>query len=280
MSTENFKAQAARLVKYLSEHHRFRLKQSSSLEAIAAVHGMRNWNTLINCLPPSENATAESPSIRDSYPNGLSSAVSPSPDVRTNEPNAWPELEETGLVQSAVVTPGDADVLVARRVERLVNHVVPFLADSTRHIQRCGWRKDNRLYLLEIRFREFIFAHFSDSVQRSLREIPRQGLHLVTQSFLRALNARGWLVTEEGGYQVEVEKALWNLKIGTLPWKGVIVLELPASMSESVDVADTRHEVRFEGPLFARQSTPVQSLVEQIPGAFTKNKSRLKRNLL
>jgi hypothetical protein len=260
MSTEDFKAQAARLVKYLSEQHKFRLKQSSSLEAIAAIHGMRNWNTLINCLPSPATQIEASPAIQHSVSNGAHGVPAPSQDIRPDESNAWPGFEEPVLVPS-VLTPNAVDALVADRMERLVHNVTPFLKDSTHFPQRCGWRKGNRLYLLEIRFREFIFAHFADSTRSSLRETPRHGLHSVTQAFLRALNTRGWLVTEEGGREVAtVEKALWNLKIGTLPWKGVIVLEMPTSMSHSVEVPDTRHEVSFEGPLYPREPAPVESV--------------------
>ena len=260
MSTENFKAQAARLVKYLSEHHKFRLRQSSSLEAIAAIHGVRNWNTLINRPPSPASQTEASSAIQDSAPNGALRAPAPSQGVSPDESNAWPGFEEHVPVPP-VLTPSTVDALVADRMERLVYNVTPFLKDSTHFPQRCGWRKGNRLYLLEIRFREFIFAHFADSAQSSLRETPRHGLHSVTQAFLRALNARGWLVTEEGGQEVAtVEKALWNLKIGTLPWKGVIVLEMPTSMSHSVELPDTRHEVSFEGPLFPREPAPVESV--------------------
>jgi hypothetical protein len=46
MSLESFKKQAGRLVAYLGEHHKLRLKHSSALEAIAATHGARNWATL------------------------------------------------------------------------------------------------------------------------------------------------------------------------------------------------------------------------------------------
>lgn len=275
MSTEILKAQAARLVKYLSEHHKFRLKQSSSLEAIAALHGMRNWNTLINCLPTSSGAPASpskaSPATCVAGPTasdidaGLSlPSRREEPDARQEESNAWPQFKP-GIPFPAAAwlpasTPGIVEELVGSSAEQLVNDVARFLDDSKFTLQRCGWRKGNRLYLLEIRFREFIFAHFAESAQGALRTMPRQGLHTVTKAFLRAMDVRGWLVTEEGENQVEVDKALWNLKIGALPWKGVVILEMPASMSATVEVPDTRHEVMIEGPLFGR----MQALAERL----------------
>jgi hypothetical protein len=46
MSAITYKAQAERLVSHLSAVHKIRLKHASALEAIAAVHAARDWNTL------------------------------------------------------------------------------------------------------------------------------------------------------------------------------------------------------------------------------------------
>ena len=46
MSTPVFKAQASRLAQHLADKHGIKLKHASVLEAIAALHGARDWNTL------------------------------------------------------------------------------------------------------------------------------------------------------------------------------------------------------------------------------------------
>lgn len=46
MSTSIFKAQASRLAQHLADKHGIKLKHASVLEAIAALHGARDWNTL------------------------------------------------------------------------------------------------------------------------------------------------------------------------------------------------------------------------------------------
>lgn len=46
MSTPIFKAQATRLALHLADKHGIKLKHASVLEAIAALHGARDWNTL------------------------------------------------------------------------------------------------------------------------------------------------------------------------------------------------------------------------------------------
>lgn len=45
-SVELLKDQASRLVTYLGDKHRFRLKPASALEAVAALYGKHDWNTL------------------------------------------------------------------------------------------------------------------------------------------------------------------------------------------------------------------------------------------
>ena len=47
MSAETFKAQAERLAAHLANKHGIKLKSSSMLEAVAALHGARDWNTLV-----------------------------------------------------------------------------------------------------------------------------------------------------------------------------------------------------------------------------------------
>jgi hypothetical protein len=45
--TVNFKGQAKRLRAFLSEKHHFELPLSAALEAIATIHGAKNWDTLM-----------------------------------------------------------------------------------------------------------------------------------------------------------------------------------------------------------------------------------------
>jgi hypothetical protein len=46
LNIDLFKAQATRLGKYLSEKHRLSLSRSAQLEAIACLHGAKDWNSL------------------------------------------------------------------------------------------------------------------------------------------------------------------------------------------------------------------------------------------
>lgn len=57
MSASHFKIEAERLCAHLAERHGWSLKHSSSLEAIAALHGARDWNTLCS-RPDSSHSEA------------------------------------------------------------------------------------------------------------------------------------------------------------------------------------------------------------------------------
>jgi hypothetical protein len=61
MSTDVFKAQASRLAHHLSDKHGIKLKHGSVLEAIASVHGVRDWNTL------RASASIASPAVASHY---------------------------------------------------------------------------------------------------------------------------------------------------------------------------------------------------------------------
>lgn len=66
-TVEALKAQAGRLVSYFGDKHRFRLKLSSALEAIAAIYHQPDWNTL-QALASREAAPAPSTVAAEHYP--------------------------------------------------------------------------------------------------------------------------------------------------------------------------------------------------------------------
>lgn len=58
MSKEHFKGQAARLAAHLANKHGVKLRPAATLEAVAALHGARDWNTLVAGLPCTDRARA------------------------------------------------------------------------------------------------------------------------------------------------------------------------------------------------------------------------------
>ena len=269
MSNELYKAQAARLVKYLSEHHKFRLKQSRSLEAIAAIHGMRNWNTLIaqteRRLPVQSDTEQRSvPPDAPTFDAGWSKWMPPArghftlpplqPDAVIGNVGAFNAGVDGAVPESltAVPPPTESDVyqLVKENLAAILTNVGPHLNETPPVTHRCGWRKGRRLYLLEIRFREYVLAGFPQNVRQWSEQELKRGLRPITKILLRCLAEKGWLVTEETGQKRDAERAVWNTQIGDLPFKGVIVVEIPEDLANLADVADSRYAISITEPLF------------------------------
>jgi hypothetical protein len=269
MSNELYKAQAARLVKFLSEHHKFRLKQSTSLEAIAAMHGARDWNTLIarkpeKLTPVSVEAAGQAtaapafdawwtrwmPATRIQLtlpPKHLEGADTVS-RLAKRSPN---DVETQLLTPVQPLSDEELHQVIANDVVSLVMNLGPYLNVNTSNItKRCGWRKGRRLYLLEIKFREYVTAHLAKNSQRVEEPHAGRGPKPITKSLLRSLAEKGWLVTEADGHHMNPEEALWNTQIGRYPFKGVIVVDLPGDMSALLEAQDTNCDVAITGPLF------------------------------
>ena len=68
MNLDTLKKQAARLSAYLGAKHRVNLKHASVLEAIASVHGARNWQTLAAQAETGRAAPVEAAADRRSHP--------------------------------------------------------------------------------------------------------------------------------------------------------------------------------------------------------------------
>jgi hypothetical protein len=280
MSHERLKAQAARLVNYLSEHHKFRLRQSSSLEAIAAIHGARNWNTLINQPALAEATSRPQPEVA---PQTLEESAAATPSFNSwwtrwmpashvslrlpetqrmsaiQAPSSFAPSENRALPLSSEYTAiEELYTLVSQVVESLMaGELAPHVTDSVGLVQRVGWRKRDRLFLLEIRLREVVMLALPDEAKKSLVGSRFQGVHPVTHCLLRVFVAKGWLVTEEAGATVEPARALWNILWRSLPWKGVIIVDLPDELSRMLDAQgaqDASLDIRVDGPLFARFS--------------------------
>ncbi|MBC8737143.1 hypothetical protein F6X40_10020 [Paraburkholderia sp. UCT31] len=253
MSKELYKAQAARLVKFLAENHKFRLKHASSLEAIAALHGLRNWNTLIAEQSDASNLPAGMPA--PSAPLGNGAPASP---PLTNLEEGRCALRSVAT-RAGDITPAarpvpveDAESAVWAEFMRALPEMAPFMADTSKNgMQKMGWRVGNRLYLLEIKFREWITGRLPPNVLASVAGTRVGALKPVTLALLKGFAERGWLVTQSDCYQVPLALALWNVQMGKLFWKGVVVIDLPADVSILLDCAETVYPVSITGPLFA-----------------------------
>jgi hypothetical protein len=241
MSNELYKAQAARLVKFLSEHHKFRLKQSTSLEAIAAIHGFRNWNTLIASASQVIGTTSDAAIAETTAGAALPLGVQRDLASEGVEKVALLDLSEPAYPESL-------EKMVA---ECLLKSAEPNSHQMLSAYARHGLRKGNRLYLPELKVRDDIFDRFSEHLKQLIQQYPRSGRRSVTAGILKGFLDAGWLVTKFEDWEVAPEFALWNIRTGAFEWKNMIILDLPENVSSALVVEESFLNIAVTGPLFA-----------------------------
>lgn len=119
-------------------------------------------------------------------------------------------------------------------------------------VAAVAWKVGSRVYLLEIKLRETITAKIPQEVRGALSPNPkdRSRLQPFTLELLKALDARGWLVTKINDMRVDPREALWNVKAGKLEFKGVIVIDIPAEYMAQLPADDSMYEIAVIGALF------------------------------
>jgi hypothetical protein len=241
MSNELYKAQAARLVKFLSEHHKFRLKQSTSLEAIAAIHGFRNWNTLVasasDVLRETSDAAIAETTAGAALPVGVQRDL------------ASEGVENVALLD--LFEPASPESLENMVAEGLLKSAEPNSHQMLSRYARYGWRKGNRLYLPELKVRDDIFDRFSEHLKQLVQRYPSSGRRSVTVGILKGFLDAGWLVTKVEDWEVAPEFALWNIRVGAFEWKNMIILDLPENANSALVIEESVLNIAVTGPLFA-----------------------------
>ena len=123
-----------------------------------------------------------------------------------------------------------------------------------------GWRRDNRVFLLEPGFRQALLAVLPEDVTAAMGGDyrPKGGLAQVTTALLDTLRAAGWLVEESDG--MRASPPLWRMKSGEKEFAGVIVVDLPDALLPALP-ANTPFPLSLTAPLFPSGPT--------VPGATT-----------
>jgi hypothetical protein len=128
---------------------------------------------------------------------------------------------------------------------------IPFQDGLPKGVQAFGWKIGSRVYLLEIKLRESLLAKLPEDVRGALSAKEKRGLHPFTTELMKAFNTKGWLVKEHNGVRVTPREALWNIQAGKLPYKGVIILDIPAEYREMLPAKESIYKVDITGPLFS-----------------------------
>jgi len=227
MSVSDYKIQAERLAKHLATKHGITLKHSSILEALAATHGCKDWNTLSGLAP------------------GLVAT-----EVVDNEKSALPPEQQLAL-----------DVFI-----RNLNQI-GFQDGLPNGLKAIGWKVGNRIYVLEIKLRETLLAKLPSEVQDALAltAAAKRGFHHpFTINLMKAFDSKGWLVKESKGTEVVTREALWDIRAGKLPYRGVLILDIPVEYENLLPIKDSIYEIDVTGPLFT------QDVVRNSLGLFSR----------
>lgn len=116
MSIELLKKQASRLAQFLGERHRLNLKHSSALEAIAAVHGARNWQTLAAGAESTREIEPELPSTAPAEQLAMAWGVSGAPVL---------SLPRFRWLHHAIAVGKESDAWVQRSFDEAVQAGIP-----------------------------------------------------------------------------------------------------------------------------------------------------------
>lgn len=119
-------------------------------------------------------------------------------------------------------------------------------------VAAVAWKVGRRAYLLEIKLRDTVMAKLPADIRGALQPDPkvRQRLQPFTQELLKALQERGWLVTNINDVKLKPSEAVWNVKAGKLEFRGVIAIEVPEEFMPQLPADDSMYEVTVTGPLF------------------------------
>jgi len=103
-----------------------------------------------------------------------------------------------------------------------------------KNVAPAVWLNGTRLYVQEIKLREQLVSCLAPEVHRALGQgrSPTTGLASVTTAVLEMLDAAGILVRRSGDVEVPAQEALWNIAVGCLSHKGILILELPADVAK------------------------------------------------
>jgi len=141
-------------------------------------------------------------------------------------------------------------------------------------VKAIGWKIGSRIYLLEIKLRETLMAKLPEDVRGALvaTAAAKKGLHPFTVDLMKAFNSKGWLVKEVNGTKVTAREALWNIQAGKLPYRGILILDIPSEFQEMLPAKDSIYAITVTGPLFSNAgSTPMTSSDMAGLGLVSKN---------
>jgi hypothetical protein len=121
-----------------------------------------------------------------------------------------------------------------------------------RGVKAVGWKKGNRLYLIEHQIRDQALARMDPDVKAAIGGAYRKKTVVApfTLELLKALEARGWLVHEIGEAKLPVNEAFWDIKAGERQFNAIIIIDVPAEVLDRLPSQDTIYPLSVLSPHF------------------------------
>ena len=161
--------------------------------------------------------------------------------------------------KSKVLENIDVEELAIETFLRVIPQVPYQVKGLAKGIKAAGFRVGDRLYLSEHHVREAALAKVDDDVAAALGGDyrARGEAGQFTQVLLKALEKRGWLVTELEGkpseeaeatsWSLPADRALWRVQSGIIEFRGMMAVELPEE-HHGLYPKPTAYEVTVLGP--------------------------------
>ena len=149
-----------------------------------------------------------------------------------------------------------------------------------KNIPAVGWKKNGRAYFLENMLIDSLLGKLPPHAKSVLAPKGRDKtarISPITAALLRVFNAKGWLIVENGKDKVPPTEALWIITAGKLDFTRVIILELPAELTERLPAKDSYYEIIVKRPQF---QSVVQSTVskDDLMGGLLRPKTSATKN--
>lgn len=177
--------------------------------------------------------------------------------IQKSAKNADQEVAAEAALEAVAKTSKESsliDILLAKLP------TLPFQNGLPKGVQAVGWRKGSRVYLIENQLVDkYLIQEVPADRRKALLDVPRGAkVSNFTRELLRLLKERGWLVTQEAGFSLDWDQALWKLQAGKVLYKRIIALDMANSPADMEMLpSDSIYPVKLTEPQFVDVGKPV-----------------------
>jgi hypothetical protein len=162
------------------------------------------------------------------------------------------DMQATKEEKQRVLDVNDLPSLVLDAFLRALPTFIFSAFNLPKNAKSVAWKKGGRLYIIEQQMRKQVMAQLDPDIAAALGATRRKPTELAafTIELLRAFEDMGWLVTKIGEAEVLGSAALWDIKAGTIEFKGIIIIDPPADVLDLAPKQDSPYAVSVLYPHF------------------------------